>query len=215
MVNLARKRTLAPKETLKVDRESIVHAAFTVLSKKGLDGLSLRVLAAELGVQAPALYWHVHNKAELLGMMASTFGDTAAHAKPKDPSWTARLIAYGHALRQAMLLHRDAARLCAIARPIEDPEVNARRVAAPLVAAGLDTARALSCQSSVIAFTLGWVVYEQSQPMHEHLAQMLDLAESYDFGLRAMVSGFAIEIDGNEPKDRPRRSRPPGRRRTI
>jgi hypothetical protein len=46
----------------------------------------------------------------------------------------------------------------------------------------------------VIAYTLGWVVYEQSQPMHEHLAKMIDFSESYDSGLRAMVRGFAAEI---------------------
>jgi TetR/AcrR family transcriptional regulator, tetracycline repressor protein len=189
-----------PRETAKLDRATIVEAAFAVLSEKGLDGLSLRVLASHLGVQAPALYWHVRNKAELIGMMAATFGEVAAKAEPREKTWAARLIAYGHALRQAMLLHRDAARLCAIARPIEPPEENANRVAAPLVAAGLDVKRALSYQSSVIAYTLGWVVYEQSQPMHEHLAQMLDLAQSFESGLRAMVRGFVAEVAETAPK---------------
>jgi TetR/AcrR family tetracycline transcriptional repressor len=193
-------RKLPPRETAKLDRTTIVEAAFAVLSEKGLDGLSLRVLATHLGVQAPALYWHVRNKAELIGMMAATFGEVAARAEPRENTWAARLIAYGHALRQAMLLHRDAARLCAIARPIEPPEENANRVAAPLIAAGLDVKRALSYQSSVIAYTLGWVVYEQSQPMHEHLAQMLDLAQSFESGLRAMVRGFVAEVAETAPK---------------
>jgi TetR/AcrR family tetracycline transcriptional repressor len=191
---------LPPRETAKLDRTTIVEAAFAVLSEKGLDGLSLRVLASHLGVQAPALYWHVRNKAELIGMMAATFGEVAARAEPREKTWAARLTAYGHALRQAMLLHRDAARLCAIARPIEPPEENANRVAAPLIAAGLDVKRALSYQSSVIAYTLGWVVYEQSQPMHEHLAQMLDLAQSFESGLRAMVRGFVAEVEETATK---------------
>jgi TetR/AcrR family transcriptional regulator, tetracycline repressor protein len=195
-VNLSSKRKSVSKSGGKLDRESILKAAFSVLSKKGLDGLSLRVLASRLGVQAPAIYWHVHNKAELIGMMAATFSAAAAKAVPAEETWSSRLIAYGQALRQSMLLHRDAARLCASAQPIEDPEANAQRVAAPLVAAGLDTRQALSCQSSVIAYTLGWVVYEQSRKMHDHLAQMLDLGESFEFGLRAMVRGFVAEIDG-------------------
>jgi TetR/AcrR family transcriptional regulator, tetracycline repressor protein len=197
---LSATRKLPPRETAKLDRTTIVEAAFAVLSEKGLDGLSLRVLATHLGVQAPALYWHVRNKAELIGMMAATFGEVAARAEPRENTWAARLIAYGHALRQAMLLHRDAARLCAIARPIEPPEENANRIAAPLIAAGLDVRRALSYQSSVIAYTLGWVVYEQSQPMHEHLAQMLDLAQSFESGLRAMVRGFVAEVAETAPK---------------
>jgi TetR/AcrR family tetracycline transcriptional repressor len=177
-----------------LDRASIVEAAFTVLSKNGLDGLSLRAVGSELGVQAPALYWHVRDKAELVGMMAATFGEVAASAVPSEDTWPARLSAYGKALRQAMLLHRDAARLCAIARPIEDPDSTARRIAAPLIEAGLDPQRALSCQSSIIAYTLGWVIYEQSKPMHEHLAHMLDFESSFDFGLRAMVRGFVDEV---------------------
>jgi TetR/AcrR family tetracycline transcriptional repressor len=195
-----------PKTNPKIDRDVIVDAAFAVLQEKGLDGLSLRVLAAHLDVQAPALYWHVRNKAELIGRMAATFGAIAAAATPADDTWAARLIAYGQALRQAMLQYRDSARLCAMAQPIEDPDVNARRLAAPLIAAGLDAHRALRCQSSIIAYTLGWVIYEQSQPMHEYLAHMIDFSESFDSGLLAMVRGFAAEVD-DEAKARAKRRR--------
>jgi len=45
----------------------------------------------------------------------------------------------------------------------------------------------------VIAYTLGWVIYEQSGPMHEHLAHMIDFAQSYNAGLLAMVCGFELE----------------------
>ena len=57
----------------KLDQAAIVGAAFEVLNNEGLDGLSLRLVAEQLGVQAPALYWHVHNKAELLSLMAARF----------------------------------------------------------------------------------------------------------------------------------------------
>jgi TetR/AcrR family transcriptional regulator, tetracycline repressor protein len=180
----------------KLDREAILGVAFAVLDEYGLDGLSLRVLAGHLHVRAPALYWHVHNKAELIGMMAAKFGAAASAAMPKKARWPDMLIAYGQALRTAMLAHRDSARLCAIAEPVEDPNANAQRIAEPLVAAGLDAQRALRCQSSVIAYTLGWVIYEQSGPMHEHLAHMIDFAQSYNAGLLAMVSGFELEIRG-------------------
>lgn len=194
-VKLSSIRVRRPKQTGKLDRDAIVEAAFAVLAEQGLDGLSLRALAGRLGVQAPALYWHVHNKAELIGMMAAKFGEKAANAVPKGNSWTARLTAYGQALREAMLEHRDAALLCAMARPMENPSATANRLAAPLIAAGLDAGRALSCQASVIAYTLGWLVYEQSQPMHEHLAHMIDFSQSFNSGLRAMVRGFAAELD--------------------
>ena len=175
---------------MKIDRAAIVEAAFAVLGEAGLDGLSLRLVAERLGVQAPALYWHVHNKAELIGLMAATVSAAALQEEPEGPGWGARLVGFGRALRRAMLQHRDFARLCVIAQPLEDPEVTASRQAAPLIAAGLDRRRALSFQASVIAYTLGWVVYEQNPTMHEHLAHIIDFNESFDAGLLAMVHGF-------------------------
>ena len=50
----------------RTDRAAIVSAAIEVLDENGLDGLSLRAIAARLGVQQPALYHHVASKADLL-----------------------------------------------------------------------------------------------------------------------------------------------------
>lgn len=175
----------------KLDRTLIIETAFAVLDEAGLDGLSLRLLASRLGVQAPALYWHVRNKAELIGLMAATFSAAAAAAVPDGPGWQAILLAHGRALRRALLRHRDAARLCAVAQPIEAPESMADRLARPLVLSGLDGRRALACQAAVISLTLGWVVFEQNREMHDHLAPMLDFETAYEAGLGALVRGFA------------------------
>ena len=55
-----------------MNKERIVAAALELLNDKGVDALTVRALAARLDVQAPALYWHVRNKQELLDEM-STF----------------------------------------------------------------------------------------------------------------------------------------------
>ena len=55
-----------------LDRQTVVRAALRLLDRAGLDGLTVRKLAGELGVQAPALYWHFKNKEELLEEMATT-----------------------------------------------------------------------------------------------------------------------------------------------
>jgi hypothetical protein len=62
----------------------------------------------------------------------------------------------------------------------------------------------------VIAYTVGWVAYEQSQFMHEFLAQMIDFSESFDTGLRALVGGLtnppaAPAKSGKSGKVRPTR----------
>jgi len=51
-------------------RDSIVAAALELVSTSGLQALSLRRLATELGVTAPALYAHVRDKSDLLAAVA-------------------------------------------------------------------------------------------------------------------------------------------------
>lgn len=54
----------------KLQRDTVVRAALTLLNEVGLDGLTTRRLAERLGVQQPALYWHFKNKQALIGALA-------------------------------------------------------------------------------------------------------------------------------------------------
>jgi AcrR family transcriptional regulator len=47
-------------------RGAIVEAASAVFSERGIDGISMRQIAAEIGVSAPALYHHFENKDALV-----------------------------------------------------------------------------------------------------------------------------------------------------
>src|SRR5688572_5528682 len=47
-------------------RERVLHAALQIVDSEGLDALSMRRLAAELGVQAMSLYSHLADKKALL-----------------------------------------------------------------------------------------------------------------------------------------------------
>ncbi|MGI6877531.1 TetR family transcriptional regulator [Microbacterium sp. gxy059] len=83
------------------DLDGIVDAAIALLDAYGLPDLSMRRLASELGVRASALYWHVENKQSLLAAVADRIVGQAA------PSEGVRATA--HALRDALLAHRDGA----------------------------------------------------------------------------------------------------------
>jgi hypothetical protein len=52
-----------------LSRDDIVDAAFRVLDRHGLDGLSMRRVAEELDVGAASLYWHVANKNQLINIL--------------------------------------------------------------------------------------------------------------------------------------------------
>jgi len=179
-----------------LDQAAVVDAAFEVLNNEGLDGLSLRLVAEQLGVQAPALYWHVHNKAELLSLMAATFHEAGRLSPVVGATWRDKLVLSARARRRAMLERRDSARVCVVAQPPKSAAEVEPQLSAPLLEAGLTRRQALSYQAAVIAYTVGWVAYEQSQAMHAFLTQLIDFDESFETGLRALVSGFAAPAIG-------------------
>ncbi|NUR26427.1 MAG: TetR family transcriptional regulator, partial [Catenulispora sp.] len=102
-----------------LDRKTVISAAMRLLAESGLDGLSLRNVASELGVRPGALYWHFANKQELLDQMAATLmaGPLAELVRPgPGQDWQAWLGARARAFREAVLAVRDGARLVAASR---------------------------------------------------------------------------------------------------
>ena len=57
---------------MRIQREQVVAAAWALLDEAGLEGLTMRVLAKALSIQAPSLYWHFPGKQALLDAMADT-----------------------------------------------------------------------------------------------------------------------------------------------
>ena len=89
----------------------VLDAAITLLDEAGLEAFSTRKLAARLGVQVGALYWHYPSKRALLDAAADHIvGEAHAVAVPEG-DWPEQAAAMIHALRDAMLAHADGARL--------------------------------------------------------------------------------------------------------
>jgi len=175
-----------------LDVGQLVGAAFAVLEKEGLEGLSMRRVAAQLGVQAPAIYWHVPDKAALMGLMARRIYADALDSVGPAVDWRDWLLGYGFALRGRFCAHRDGALLCANAQPPKDADAagQADRIAAPLEARGLGRRDAIVFQAAVISFTLGWSMFEANGPMHAFLDRMIVFDDSFRVGLAAMVGGL-------------------------
>jgi AcrR family transcriptional regulator len=57
-----------PRDTL--TRDKIVKAAVDLLDSRGLEGLNIRALGAQLGSAATAIYWHVGGKDNLIALAA-------------------------------------------------------------------------------------------------------------------------------------------------
>src|SRR5271155_983480 len=97
-----------------LDRRSVIAAALLLLDREGFEGLTLRSLAKDLSVQAPALYWHFKNKQELLDEMATQVfreGLWQIGVPPKDLSWQDWCRQLAAAERQMLLRYRDGAKM--------------------------------------------------------------------------------------------------------
>src|SRR4051812_5513696 len=111
--------SLAPR----LDRERIVEVGLRLLDEAGFEQLSLRRIAADIGVQTPALYWHITDRNELYGLMAEAMlRETLATL---DPGLTGAeyLVALGRALHRTHLHYRDSAMLIALAKPASHDEL--------------------------------------------------------------------------------------------
>jgi len=97
-------------------RDQLVDTALELMQESGLDALSTRRLAERLGVKSPALYWHVRNKDELLGLVADAI--CAQMMLPTNSlPFRERLEKIAWEYRRVLIAHRDAPRLFAEQAP--------------------------------------------------------------------------------------------------
>ena len=147
-------------------KAAIVQAALDLLDEAGMDGLTVRALAARLGVQAPALYWHVRNKRDLLDEMGTRIwrqiGDVMA-ALAADLPWRAVMATYAETVRRELLGHRDGAKAFS-GTTLTDPAVMRRQeiTLENLVRQGFTLENAVRGLLLLNNFTIGFCVEEQA-----------------------------------------------------
>jgi AcrR family transcriptional regulator len=143
-------------------RDAIVDAALALLERDGLQGVSMRKLAQELGAGAASLYWHVGDKEELLSLMLDRIVGEAEVIEPDPDNWQEQVKEMLRATRRLMQRRRDAAQLSlgrVPAGPSSLPVME--RTLAVLAAAGLP-ARVISYAADMFALYVGGFAYEES-----------------------------------------------------
>ncbi|MFG1643831.1 TetR/AcrR family transcriptional regulator C-terminal domain-containing protein [Amycolatopsis sp. NPDC049252] len=142
-------------------RRDIARAGLKLLNEVGLNGLTLRLIAAELGVKAPALYWHMKNKQELLDEMATQmYAD--ADREPPEPLGEWETVAYrARAARRMMLAYRDGGKVFA-GTYLGDLSLVGAHPFRRSIDAGLDERRADQVLFTVYSFVVGFTIEEQA-----------------------------------------------------
>lgn len=100
-------------------RAGITTVALSIADREGLDAVSMRRVAAELGTGAASLYRYVQTREELLDLMTDTVGAEYELAAPSE-DWLADLIAFGEQMRAVLRRHRWLAALT-LTRPVIGP----------------------------------------------------------------------------------------------
>jgi TetR/AcrR family transcriptional regulator, tetracycline repressor protein len=170
-----------------LDRAAIVETALKVLDEVGLDRLSTRRLAAELGVKGPSLYWHVKNMAELRDLMADKLLTDALPAPDAYDDWRTWLAEGARGYRRAALSHRDSARILAGASPTEHRRANRfAPTIARLRAEGFSERDARGAFIVLARYAMGFALAEQAG---RGATENSDA--TFELGLRAMIDGLA------------------------
>jgi TetR/AcrR family tetracycline transcriptional repressor len=147
-------------------REQVVEAALELLDEVGLDAFTTRALTERLGVQRGALYWHVKSKQELLAavtelVLRPVFADTGE----EEPNVFDNLAEFAHRMRDAMLAHRDGARLVAAHVTVSASGLELmRRVFADYAKQGIPLPMAARWGDIMASYVTGYVLQEQTAP---------------------------------------------------
>lgn len=104
----------------RLTRQTVIDKAIALADGEGLEALTIRRLAQELGVTPMALYWHFKNKDLLLqGVADHLMAEVTPEFDPAAP-WNVRLRAMAEALLRVMRRHPS---MCGILALIEEQEV--------------------------------------------------------------------------------------------
>jgi TetR/AcrR family tetracycline transcriptional repressor len=143
----------------RLTRERVVAEALAVIAHDGVQALTMRSLAARLGVVPGALYHHVGNKQQLHDLVLD--GVLAEVDFDLDPSlpWTEQLKVLAHRLRQVLERHPGIAGILKTRDPLGPHSLAlAEAFLAPLQAAGFGDREAGLAFSLLVDYTVGFAV---------------------------------------------------------
>ncbi|MEU6739279.1 TetR/AcrR family transcriptional regulator C-terminal domain-containing protein [Streptosporangium sandarakinum] len=151
----------AARRRPKLTREAIVAAAVGIADAEGVDAVSIRRVAAELGARAMSLYTHIERKEDLLDLMADEVTKEILIPGELPGDWREAISAIARSTRAAMRRHPWLAEVVS-RRPGVGP--NALRHVEQSLAALSDPRIRPEWRPSIVSavddYTLGFVIRE-------------------------------------------------------
>jgi len=181
----ARSLDSAPADTQRprLSKSAVVAQAMALADAEGLEALTIRRLATELGVTPMALYWHFRNKEELLtGLAQQLWSEIDTDLDPAAP-WPAQLRGLLESLIHVLRAHPSASELLIVGEKQSTAALEANEAALEVLhRAGFDPRHA-----SAIARSALWtgLMLAMAEPGRD---PSMDEAERTEHQRRKMVS---------------------------
>lgn len=113
----------APAHDRELTRERVVRAAVELADSEGLAALSMRGVAARLGVAAMSPYRHVNSKEDLVFLMADAVLAEAVYPRDAPAGWRSRLELGARTLWELHRAHPWLAQIGPLTRPLAVPSL--------------------------------------------------------------------------------------------
>jgi AcrR family transcriptional regulator len=151
-------------------RERVVAEALAIVVADGAQALSMRALAARLGVVPGALYRHVRGKEQLhVLVLDAVLGEVDCRTDPTAP-WAASITALAGRLRTVLERHPGIAALLKTRDPLSPTSLDlAEAFLAALLAAGLPGREAALTFRVVYDYVLGFALADPKSPAEQRL----------------------------------------------
>jgi AcrR family transcriptional regulator len=153
---------------LRLTRDRVVAEALVVIAEDGVQALTMRRLAARLGVVPGAVYRHVRNKQQLQDLVLdNVLAEIDVHL---DPSlrWTEQLKLLAHRLRQVLEAHPGVAGILKTHDPLGPHSLAlAEAFLSPLQTAGFGNREAGLAFFLLVDYTIGFAVSSPPTSVNE------------------------------------------------
>jgi AcrR family transcriptional regulator len=140
-----------------------VRAAIAIADRDGLDALTMRRVAEQLGAGTMSLYWHVRNKDELIELMRDqVVGEQTLKAASGD--WRSDLATFARDVRQTFLRHPWLASLLGGRPPLGPNSLRQDELSLAIVSGlEVDEQTRTAIPSAVYFFVVGYVLREGAE----------------------------------------------------
>lgn len=207
---------MARPKTPLVSKRTTLEAGLRIVDGEGLEALTIRRLAGEIGVNGASLYHHFSNKDEILAGVAALALEKVRTPVNGNQGWESWVLANAVDFRRALLAHPTLAPVLLRRHPLRIGLKEHNATASLLAVQGIPAGFVLPLLESLESMALGDVLYSSAidaaknpsdegddwgtefPHLHSLAAQAsIDHDEAFELAARGVISAFAERIENS------------------